>query len=108
MKTRILLILCCTGLLLPACNKNRVPSDVIQPDVMVEFLAEAYLIEGFYAIESNYQYQEVSPQIQASYDSLLARYRVSADDFSRSIDYYTQHPELFDTIHARAIRQLEQ
>ncbi len=107
MKTHTLLALCLTALLLTACNKNRIPDDVMQPDVMVEFLAEAYLLEGFYAIESNYQYQEVAPQIKASYDSLLNRYAVTEETFAHSVEYYTQHPELFDTIHARAIRRLE-
>ncbi len=107
MKIHALLILSLAALLLAACNKNRIPDEVMQPDVMVEFLSEAYLIESFYAIESNFQYQEVSPQIQASYDSLLNRYGVTEEKFARSVEYYTQHPELFDTIHARAIRRLE-
>ena len=107
MKIRTLLWLCLFLPLFYACHHERIPADVMQPDTMVNFLTEAYLLEGFYAIESNYQYQEVAPQIQASYDSLLSKYHVTGDDFNRSVDYYTRHPELYDTIHARAIRRLD-
>lgn len=107
MKTRSLLSLSLTVLLLAACHRDRIPADIIQPDTMVNFLTEAYLIEGFYAIESNYQYKEVTPQIQASYDMLLTKYHLTDDDFNRSVEYYTRHPELYDTIHARAIRHLD-
>ncbi|MDY5968985.1 MAG: DUF4296 domain-containing protein [Bacteroidales bacterium] len=95
-------------LLFVSCRgRVRIPAGVMQPDSMVSFLADAYLLEGFYAIESNYQYQEVSPQLRVSYDSLLTRHRVTAEEFRRSLDFYVRHPDLNDSIHARAIRQLD-
>lgn len=104
----VAIVLLCAGALFTAsCHRVRIPDDVMQPDSMVSFLTDAYLLEGFYAIEANYQYQEVSPQLRASYDSLLARHHVTADDFSRSLDFYVRHPDLNDSIHARAIRQLD-
>lgn len=74
---------------------------------MVQFLSEAYLLEGFYAIEANYNYKMVTPQLQASYDSLLRKYHITDSIFDISLDFYTRHPELYDTIHAQAIRILD-
>ena len=106
---RIALLLCATTLLWlsDACHRVRIPDDVMQPDAMVSFLVDAYLIEGFYAIETNYDYQKVTPQLRASYDSVLARHHVTAEDFRRSMEFYVRHPDLNDTIHARAIRRLD-
>jgi hypothetical protein len=107
MKYRAVALLSFAVLLLAGCHRTHIPSDVIQPDTMAHFLSDAYLIDGFYAVESDFQYKEVKPQIQASYDSLLTKYHITADDFNRSIDYYTQHPDIFDTIHAHALRRLD-
>lgn len=96
-----------TIIMLPSCHRQHIPKDIIQPDTMVQFLTEAYLLEGFYAIEAHYNYKIVSPQLQTSYDSLLAKYHVTDSLFDASLDYYVHHPELYDTIHARAIRQIE-
>ena len=46
----------------------------------------------------------------ASYDSLLASYSLTREDFERSIDWYTRHPQIYQRIHdtvlARFDRQL--
>ena len=101
------LILAAAILILSCCHRARIPAHIVQPDTMVHFLTEAYLLEGFYAIEANYNYTMVAPQLQASYDSLLRKYHITDSLFRASLDFYTRHPELYDTIHARAIRSLD-
>lgn len=77
---------------------------------MAEFLQEAYLLEGFYGIETSFQYDTLYPEMLASYDSLLASYSLTREDFERSIDWYTRHPQIYQRIHdsvlARFDRQL--
>ena len=53
------------------CRSDQQPSDVMGEEKMAEFLQEAYLLEGFYGIETSFQYDTLYPEMLASYDSLL-------------------------------------
>ena len=94
------------------CRSDQQPSDVMGEEKMAEFLQEAYLLEGFYGIETSFQYDTLYPEMLASYDSLLASYSLTREDFERSIDWYTRHPQIYQRIHdtvlARFDRQLEE
>lgn len=93
---------------LGACNRNKVPNDVIQPEKMENFLYEAYLLEGFYAIESGFHYELMAPQIIGSYDSLLYKYEMTREDFEHSMDFYTHHPRIYEKIHQNVIARFDE
>jgi len=101
-----MLAVCCIG-----CKGDQIPEDVMSEDVMADFLQQAYLLESFYAVETNYQYDTLHPQILASYDSLLSSFGITRDDFEHSVEWYTRHAEIYERIHdtvlARIDRQLE-
>lgn len=103
----ILLFLCllCT---FTACKNVTIPDDVMSKETMVDFLSEAYLLEGFYAVETGYHYDLMKPEIVASYDSLFARFGITQEDFNHSIDYYTQHPDLYQEIHQKVVDRLDE
>lgn len=92
------------------CHGDKRPSDVMDEETMAQFLQEAYLLEGFYGIETSFQYDTLYPEILASYDSLLSGYGLTREDFERNIDWYTRHPHIYQRIHdtvlARFDRQL--
>ena len=96
--------------MLPGCQTDKVPADIVDEARMASFLEEAYLLEGFYAVETGFHYDTLHPEMLASYDSLLSAYALTRDDFERSIDWYTRHPLVFkrvhDTVLARYDRQL--
>lgn len=95
-----------------SCNSDVVPPDVMDEEKMSTFLQEAYLLEGFYGIETGFHYDSLHPEMIASYDSLLASYSISREDFERSVDWYVHHPEIYERVHdtilARIDRQLEE
>lgn len=93
--------------LLQGCGKIIVPSDVMNEKTMVSFLKDAYTLEGFYAIETSFHYDSLYPQMRASYDSLLASYDISREDFERSIDWYSHHPEVFEKVHQSVIAEID-
>lgn len=75
---------------------------------MVEFLCEAYLLEGFYAVETGYHYELMKPEIAQSYQDLFDKYHLSQEDFDRSMHYYSKHPKVYDEIHAEVVRRLDE
>ena len=74
---------------------------------MVDFLEQAYLLEGFYAVETGYQYDTLHPEMLASYDSLLASYCITRDDFERSVNWYSRHPDIYERVHDSVLARID-
>ena len=91
--------------LLGGCKRNAMPEGVLTADRMADFLSEAYLLEGFYAIESGYAYDEVSPEVLRAYDDILKRQHITREQVEASFAYYAEHPDeyipVLDTVIAR-------
>lgn len=93
-------------LLLVACH-HREQVDVLPPDRMVDFLCDAYVLEGYYASETQFRYDVVSSDMLHRYDSILDCYGLTANQVQQSLDYYSQHLELFQAIHDSVVVRLE-
>ena len=89
------------------CSQNRVPSGVMDMPVMADFLKEAYLLEGFYAVETAFQYDTLHPEMVASYDSLLASFGITREDFERSVEWYVRHPDIYEQVHDSVLARID-
>lgn len=92
---------------LSACRRGEMPADVLPADKMVDFLSEAYLLEGFYAVETEYRYDAMTPEVVSAYDDILARHGIDKEAVERSFHYYAEHPDLYQSIHDSVIARLE-
>lgn len=95
------------ALLMPACRHATLPDGVLTEQQMVEFLTDAYLLEGFYAIETQYRYDAVSANVLRQYDSVLTVHGITRDEAERSFDYYSQHPDRYGVIQDSVVARLE-
>ena len=89
------------------CHRKGLPEGVMDQPTMVSFLERAYLLEGFYAIETGFMYDSLHAEMVASYDSLLTEYGITREDFERSVRYYCEHPHEYDLIHKQVIAHLD-
>lgn len=102
-----------TVLLLPlllavvACRHERVPEGVLDQAAMTEFLADAYLLEGYYAISSEYRYDGFTDEMTHSYDSILDLHGLTREQVERSLDYYTSHLDTYQSILDSVVVRLE-
>lgn len=94
-------------LLLSACRHNERPTDVLDAPQMVAFLSDAYLLEGFYAVETQYRYDAMSPEVLRAYDDILKAHHISREQVEHSFDYYASHPELYRPIQDSVLSILE-
>lgn len=106
MKKNILLLVVAV-VLLAACRHDSRPADVLDAPKMVDFLTDAYLLEGFYAVETQYRYDAMSPDVLRAYDDILAKHHVSREQIEHCFDYYSQHPELYATIQDSVMARLD-
>lgn len=84
--------------LMTSCRNGGKPADVLDAPEMVAFLADAYLLEGFYAVETQYRYDVMSPDVLRAYDDILAKHHVSREQIEHCFEYYSHHPDLYAPI----------
>lgn len=81
-----------------ACGGKRLPDGVLDHDQMVDFLTDAYLLEGYYAVETNYNFDTVSPDFARAYDDILERHGITREQVDASLEYYSRNPEPYNAI----------
>lgn len=91
-------ILVAALLLVAACRSEQRPADVLAPQAMAAVLADAYMLEGFYAVETEYRYDTMLPEVLAAYDDILTRHGTSREAVERSFEYYSSHPDQYRPI----------
>lgn len=90
-----------------SCHSGGLPSGVLDARQMVAFLSDAYLLEGFYAVESQYRYDTMSPEVLRAYDDILAKHNISREQAEKSFAYYSEHPELYAPIQDSVLAIIE-
>lgn len=100
-------ILLAALLLVAACRSEQRPADVLAPQAMAAVLADAYMLEGFYAVETEYRYDTMLPEVLAAYDDILTRHGTTRQAVEHSFTYYSAHPEQYQPIQDTAIALLQ-
>lgn len=102
-----LLLLTLPVLMLVACRHEGLPAGVLTGEQMVDFLTDAYQLEGFYAVETRYRYDVLTERTLEQYDSILTVHGLSREQVERSFDYYSRHLDAYGTIHDSVVARLE-
>lgn len=100
--------LCLLLLATTACRQDQRTSGVLDANTMTEVLTDLYLLEGYYAIESQYRFDSMSPELLSACDTLLEKHHVTRENVEKSFDYYSQHPEEYKSIQEDVAARLEQ
>lgn len=109
MKRISCLILLGSVLFVACTNTNKIPSDVIPPEVMSDVLFDLSLAEGFVENFHSKDSSWVKDSILIiEVDKLLAIRKLTQEQFRASYDFYKLHPPLFkrviDTAYDRSQR----
>lgn len=107
MRIRLLLLIAVAALVTSGCHRNRLPDGVMDHGRMVAFLAEAYILEGYYAVETSFSYDSLSPEMLSAYDALLTRHGVTMQQVDASMEYYSHHPDDYSAINREVLALLE-
>ena len=90
-----------------SCKSEPQPEPpVLEEARFVDLLTDAYLLEGFYAFQSNYHFDTLKPEMIASYDSLLAQHGISQAIFDSTVLWYTRHPDIFARVQDSVMQRL--
>lgn len=92
---------------LSSCSSEPVPkAPVMDESTFVDFLSEAYLIEGYFALESHYRFDTLKPEMIASYDTLMAKYGITHQIFDTTIHWYVHHPDIYKRVNDSVMAHL--
>ncbi|MCX7953782.1 MAG: DUF4296 domain-containing protein [Bacteroidales bacterium] len=102
-KIRIILVF----LTLFSCTNNaKQPPNIIPKDTLVDILIDMHLCDALLNInEIISKYDSI--KATALYLSVLKKYKINKERFLKTIDYYSDNPNLFNKIYEQAIEKLE-
>ena len=95
------------ALMLSACHSDGLPEGILNHQQMVDFLHESYLLEGYCAIETRYNFDSLTPEMIYAYDDILAAQGITREQVETSLAYYVNHPEEYSAIHEAVVASLE-
>ena len=96
-----ILLLFCTLASTTSCRHNRLPDGVVDTATMTAFLTEGTILESYYNTIIVNNKDSLGYQLQAAYDSLYRKYNITPEQYKSSVEYYTEHPALFEDIYLR-------
>lgn len=112
MLKKICLPLMAAMMMTTACHRDGLPDGVLDARAMESFMADAYMLEGFYAVETQYRYDAMPEEVLRAYDGILEKHGLTREQVEKSFEYYSQHPELYkpiqDSVMALLDRQITQ
>ena len=107
MKKLALPLFCLFLLAATACRHEQRPTDVLDAETMTNFLSDLYLVEGYYAVESQYRFDAASPEVLSTCNSLLEKNHITRESVEKSFDYYSRHPEEYEAIMKEVSARIE-
>ena len=110
MKTKFILSIymgLCGIFLSCSSNKPQVPASVIQPDKMQSILTDLHMVEGKLILLRAPQ-DSLKKAAHIYYASVYDKHEITHKEFSKSFDWYQEHPELMMEFYDVIIEQLEE
>ena len=92
--------------LVAACKRVSVPSDVLPPDEMGKVLVDLQLAEAEISTKTNPE--AVRTTSSDLYKYLYTKHHTDSITLVRSFDYYTDHADMLDEIYQGVIEDLSQ
>jgi hypothetical protein len=106
---RSLLGTCMLILVFFACSNPQAPegeTDILDKDKMAEMLTDLQLVESVIRISAAEQETNVD---SIDYNTaVFERHNISREQFERSMEYYTQHPDQLEEIYDQVIVKLSE
>ncbi len=92
------------GMILLACNRKKVPDNVMPKDKMVNVLVDMHLAD---AVLSRVNNQDTMLMMASSkYYLIFKKYGIDSAKFTRSLKYYNYQPDEFAKLYAQVVDSL--
>lgn len=95
-----------SALLMSACNKNKVPEDIIKEKTMIELLTEMHTADAYFNNITGYECDTLIGEINYTYNQIFKKYGTNKEQFDKSLDYYSQNPKKFREMYEKVVLKL--
>src|SRR5688500_10614741 len=85
-----------------SCSGDKIPEEILPRDKMIDVMIDIHLAEA--AISTQQIYGENANQKAADYyDRVFRQHGIRKEEFRKSFDWYTAHPEIFKEVYDELI-----
>ncbi len=101
-------IIICIILFSYACeNSSETNKNVIKDEIFQEILKEVHLAESEFRLSKSINLEEAQDKLTKDYNEIFKKYNIHEDDFRKSINYYSDHPELLYEIYSNLEKSIK-
>lgn len=96
------ILICATS-----CGRKRVekiPSGIVVPDTMVKVLVDVHLLQASIQLGIGQDGQDTNTK--AAFERIWKKHSMTEDKYNKSIEFYTLHPSVLDSIYDKVINTL--
>lgn len=91
-----------------ACkNPSQTNKNVIADEIFQEILKEVHLAESEFRLSKSINLEEAQDKLTKDYNEIFKKYNIYEDDFRKSINYYSDHPELLYEIYSNLEKSIK-
>ena len=95
-----LIFLSCGG------QKTEIPQDILSKNSFIGLLKDIHLAEAKFELHKTKGVENAKNKLAHNYSAIYETHKITADDFNKTLDYYSQHPEQLEKIYTRVLEQL--
>ena len=104
------IILTILSVLLLACSspKTEIPTEILSETEFTNILKEVHLAEAAFELIKREEIPNPINNLANSYQSIYYKYDIDASTFSKSLNYYSKHPEILEKIYSTVLEELNE
>lgn len=96
-----------TILLIGCISKEvQIPDDIIDADTFTDIMIDVQIAEGMTSHNRTNRRNKTEEQGFDPYISIFKKHNVEADEFQRTYDFYSHHPDLMEGIYEQVLDSL--
>ena len=94
-------------LFLFACKWSKTPDGILKPDQMIKVMVAVHLVDGSLTNIDAPNSDSLYKHGRGRYVALFKRFRTDSTQFRKSVQYYTAHPNEFETMYTEILKNLQ-
>ena len=89
-----------------SCSNNEVPEDILNRDKFIEILVDVHVTDAMLTNQQLYDRKYAKDSTKSYYNWIYIKHKVNKEDFDKTMEFYTNHPELFNKLYDDVLNNL--
>jgi hypothetical protein len=99
------LIICFCFIIISCSQNEKVDKDILNKDSLINVIVDMHLGDAI-LMEPSVATKQITINKPEYYSAILKKHSVTKENFQKSIDFYSQNPEEYETIYETVVEKI--